>query len=220
MSKIKISPSMLACDFSNMGREITKISNSGADMVHMDIMDGHFVPNISFGAPIVKSLRNLTNLIFDVHLMISDPYKYIPDFVNSGADIITFHLESNNNYNYIINTINKIKNYNKKVGLAIKPNTDYKTLIPYLQYLDLILIMTVEPGFGGQKFMPEQLDKIQLLKKYLNTNNFNNIQIQIDGGVNTETIKIIKNYPVDICVSGTCIFKSDNMPETIKNLKS
>ena len=220
MSKIKISPSMLACDFSNMGREITKISNSGADMVHMDIMDGHFVPNISFGAPIVKSLRNLTNLIFDVHLMISDPYKYIPNFVNSGADIITFHLESNNNYNYIINTINKIKNYKKKVGLAIKPNTDYKTLIPYLQYLDLILIMTVEPGFGGQKFMPEQLDKIQLLKKYLNTNNFNNIQIQIDGGVNTETIKIIKNYPVDICVSGTCIFKSDNMPETIKNLKS
>ncbi len=219
MSKIKISPSLLACDFSKMGLEVTKISNFDIDMVHMDIMDGHFVPNISFGAPIVKSLRNLTNLIFDVHLMISDPYKYILDFVNSGADIITFHLESNNNYNYIINTINKIKNCSKKVGLAIKPNTSYEALIPYLRHLDLVLIMTVEPGFGGQKFMPEQLNKVKLLKNYLNKNNFNNIQIQIDGGVNTKTIKIIKNYPVDICVSGTCIFKSNNISETIKKLK-
>ena len=216
---MKLSPSMLACDFSKMGEEIAKISNSGADMIHMDIMDGHFVPNISFGPSIIKSLRNLTNLIFDVHLMITDPEQYINVFLDSGADIITFHLESNQNSDYILKTIDKIKSKNKKVGLAIKPQTKYEALLPYLKFLDLALVMTVEPGFGGQKLLENQLLKTELLKKEILSQNLST-EIQIDGGVNLETIGIIKKYPIDICVSGTCVFKSQNISETVKILKS
>jgi len=210
---------MLACDFSKMGEEIAKISKSGADMVHMDIMDGHFVPNISFGPAVIKSLRKLTDLIFDVHLMITDPEQYINIFLESGADIITFHLESNKNSDYILRIINKIKSKNKKVGLAIKPKTNFEALLPYLKLIDLALIMTVEPGFGGQKLLESQLLKTELLKKEILSQNLST-EIQIDGGVNLETIEIIKKYPIDICVSGTCVFKSQNMSETIKILKS
>lgn len=216
---MKLSPSMLACDFSKMGEEIVKISNSGADMIHMDIMDGHFVPNISFGPSIIKSLRNLTNLIFDVHLMITEPEQYVNIFLDSGADIITFHLESNQNSDYILKTIDKIKSKNKKVGLAIKPQTKYEALLPYLKFLDLALVMTVEPGFGGQKLLENQLLKTELLKKEILSQNLST-EIQIDGGVNLETIGIIKKYPIDICVSGTCVFKSQNISETVKILKS
>ena len=216
---MKLSPSMLACDFSKMGEEIVKISNSGADMIHMDIMDGHFVPNISFGPSIIKSLRNLTNLIFDVHLMITDPEQYVNVFLDYGADIITFHLESNQNPGYILKTIDKIKSKNKKVGLAIKPQTKYEALLPYLKFLDLALVMTVEPGFGGQKLLENQLLKTELLKKEILSQNLST-EIQIDGGVNLETIGIIKKYPIDICVSGTCVFKSQNISETVKILKS
>lgn len=213
---MKIFPSMLACDFTKMGEEIKRISEAGADFIHMDVMDGNFVPNISFGPSIIKSLRKHTSVPFDVHLMISNPHKYIPVFVDAGSDIITFHLESNSD---VMQTIEEIKKYNRKVGISIKPNTNVEALFPYLEYIDLVLIMTVEPGFGGQKFMPMQMKKTQILKEKIMNKNLNTL-IEIDGGINLETIKIVKDYPVDICVSGTCIFNSSNASETIKSLKS
>ncbi len=208
---MKVSPSMLACDFSQMGLEIEKIRN--ADMVHMDIMDGSFVPNISFGADIVKSLKKKSNLSFDVHLMIDNPLNYIDAFANAGANIITFHLESKSD---IKKTIEKIKSYHIKVGIAIKPKTDAKLLFPYLNDIDLALVMTVEPGFGGQKFMPKQMEKVNILK---NNSENKNLMLEVDGGINLETIETVKKYPVDICVSGTCIFKSSNIDETINKLR-
>ena len=213
---IKISPSMLACDFRKMGEEIIKVSKGGADFIHMDVMDGIFVPNISFGPPIIKSLRNLVSTPFDVHLMISNPYKYIETFVNAGADIITFHLESKSN---TFETINKIKNLGKKAGLAIKPKTNIESIYKYLEYIDLVLVMTVEPGFGGQKFMIDQMEKTRILKEKISSENLP-LLIEIDGGVNLETMKTIKKYPVDIAVSGTCIFNSKDTESIIKNLKS
>lgn len=208
---MKVSPSMLACDFSKMGEEIQKISS--ADMVHMDIMDGNFVPNISFGAGVIKSLRSKSNLPFDVHLMVMDPIRYIDNFVDAGADIITFHVESNSD---IERTINKIKGHGKKVGLSLKPNTKVEALFPYLNHIDLVLIMTVEPGFGGQKFMAEQMHKATIIKS--NCKN-KEILIEVDGGVNLETIGTVKKYPVDICVSGTCIFQSENISNAIDRLR-
>lgn len=208
---MKISPSMLACNFSQMGNEIKKISSLGADYIHMDIMDGNFVPNISFGPDVVKSLRNLTTVPFDVHLMIDSPYKYINQFAKAGADIITFHLESNCN---VLETIKLIKSHNIKAGLSIKPNTPAEKIMPYLNSIDLALVMTVEPGFGGQKFMENQLEKAKIIKE-----NSKNILIEIDGGVNGETIKTIKKYPVDICVAGTYIFKAPNIKEAINSIK-
>ena len=208
---MKISPSILASDFSNLSDEIERIKI--ADMVHLDIMDGHFVPNISFGADVVKSLRDKTNLIFDVHLMISNPIQYIKNFADAGADMITFHIESNSD---ILETIKEIRYYGKKVGIALKPKTNVKEIYEYLKYIDLALIMTVEPGFGGQKFMPDQLEKAVFIK---NMSKNPNLLIEIDGGVNFETINLAKRYPIDICVSGTCVFKSQNAEETIVNLK-
>ena len=159
---IKVSPSMLACDFSKMGLEIGKITNCGADLVHMDVMDGHFVPNISFGPAVIKSMRDKSNLPFDTHLMISKPYDYIEKFVEAGADIITFHLESQSD---IIKTIEKIKSFGIKAGLAINPETDVTSLLSYLELIDLALVMTVHPGFGGQKFMANQMKKVEILKE-------------------------------------------------------
>lgn len=213
---IKVSPSMLACDFSKMGLEIEKISNCGADLVHMDVMDGHFVPNISFGPAVIKSMRNKSNLPFDAHLMISKPYDYIEKFASAGADIITFHLESQSD---IIKTIEKIKSFGIKAGLAINPETDVTSLLPYLELIDLALIMTVHPGFGGQKFMANQMKKVEILKENI-TNKKLSCLIEIDGGVNLETIGTIKNYPVDIVVSGTCIFNSPDATQAIKLLKA
>ena len=208
---MKISPSMLACDFSQMGNEIKKISSLGADYIHMDIMDGNFVPNISFGPDVVKSLRNLTTVPFDVHLMIDSPHKYIKQFAEAGANIITFHLESNCN---VLETIKLIKSHNIKAGLSIKPNTPAEKIIPYLNDIDLALIMTVEPGFGGQKFMRNQLEKTKTIRE-----NSKNILIEIDGGVNGETIKEIKKYPVDICVAGPYVFKAPDIKEAINSIK-
>ena len=202
---------MLASDFSNLENEIKKIQN--ADMVHMDVMDGNFVPNISFGADVIKSLRNKSTLPFDVHLMINSPLEYIDSFADAGADIITFHAESNSD---IEKTIEKIKSKNKKVGISIKPKTPAGFLFPYLKHVDIVLIMTVEPGFGGQKFMPEQIQKSLILKNHSPNEKF---LIEADGGINFETINIVKKYPVDICVSGTCIFHSPNVYEAIEKLK-
>lgn len=208
---MKISPSMLACDFSEMGKEIKKISN--ADMIHMDVMDGNFVPNISFGADVIKSLRDKTDIPFDVHLMIDNPLKYVDSFADAGADIITFHIESNSDTS---KTIEKIKNRGKKVGISLKPKTSPEILFQYLESIDLVLIMTVEPGFGGQKFMPEQLQKANILKSHSSNSN---LLIEVDGGINLETIETVKRYPIDICVSGTCIFNSQNPSKTINKLK-
>ena len=208
---MKISPSMLACDFSQMGNEIKKISSLGADYIHMDTMDGNFVPNISFGPDVVKTLKKFSNVPFDVHLMIDRPDKYIKQFAEAGANIITFHLESNCN---ILETIKLIKNYKIKAGLSIKPNTPAKKIIPYLNDIDLTLVMTVEPGFGGQKFMENQLEKTKAIRKHSK-----NVLIEIDGGVNGETIKKIKKYPVDICVAGTYIFKAPDIKEAINLIK-
>lgn len=212
---IKIAPSLLACDFSKIGEEIAKIEFSGANMVHLDVMDGRFVPNITFGAPVIKSIRKSTAIPFDTHLMIENPIEYISDFANAGSDIITFHVESNSD---VIKTIEKIKSHGKKVGISLRPKTDVKILKPYLNYVDVVLIMTVEPGFGGQKFMEDQLEKVLFLKKEAIENNLN-FQIALDGGINLETIKIVRNFPVDICVAGTCIFSSDAPKNTIRNLK-
>ena len=208
---MKISPSMLACDFSQMGNELKKISSLGVDYIHMDIMDGNFVPNISFGPAVVKSLRNFSDVPFDVHLMINSPQKYIKQFAETGADIITFHMESNCD---ILETIRLIKSYKIKAGLSIKPNTPAEKIMPYLNDIDLALVMTVEPGFGGQKFIESQLEKTKVIRKHSK-----NVLIEIDGGVNGETIKKIKKYPVDICVAGTYIFKAQDIKQAIKTLK-
>lgn len=209
---MKISPSMLACDFSEMGKEIQKIKN--ADMIHMDVMDGNFVPNISFGADIIKSLRPKSDLPFDTHLMIDNPLKYIKSFADAGSDIITFHIESKSD---ISETIKEIKKHGKKVGLSLKPDTKPETLIPFLNQIDLALIMTVEPGFGGQKFMENQMEKVNFIKNHSENKN---LIIEVDGGVNFETIEIIKKYPVDICVSGTCVLRAPNPSEVIQKLKN
>ncbi len=208
---MKISPSMLACDFTQMGNEIKKISSLGADYIHMDIMDGNFVPNISFGPDVVKSLRNLSTVPFDVHLMIDNPHKYIKQFAEAGADIITFHIESNCD---ILKTIKLIKDYKVKAGLSIKPNTPAEKIIPFLNHIDLALVMTVEPGFGGQKFMENQLEKTKIIRRHSK-----NVLIEIDGGINSETIKKIKKYPVDICVAGTYIFKAPDIEKAINSIK-
>lgn len=213
---IKVSPSMLACDFSKMGLEIEKITKCGADLVHMDVMDGHFVPNISFGPAVIKSMRDKSNLPFDTHLMISEPYDYIEKFANAGSDIITFHLESQSD---VIKTIEKIKSFGIKAGIAINPETDVTSLLPYLELIDLALVMTVHPGFGGQKFMIDQMKKVDILKEKI-TNKKLNCLIEIDGGINLETIGTVENYPVDIVVSGTCIFNSPDIAQTIKLLKA
>lgn len=213
---IKVSPSMLACDFSKMGLEIEKITKCGADLVHMDVMDGHFVPNISFGPAVIKSMRDKSNLPFDTHLMISKPYDYIEKFANAGSDIITFHLESQSD---VIKTIEKIKSFGIKAGIAINPETDVTSLLPYLELIDLALVMTVHPGFGGQKFMIDQMKKVDILKEKI-TNKKLNCLIEIDGGINLETIGTVENYPVDIVVSGTCIFNSPDIAQTIKLLKA
>ncbi len=212
---MKVAPSILACDFSNMASELSKINN--ADMVHIDVMDGHFVPNITFGPDVVKSLRKHSSLVFDVHLMVSEPYKYIDRFSECGADIITFHIESDSN---IMDTINKIRSNNKKVGLAIKPNTHISDIYNYLKYIDMVLVMTVEPGFGGQSFINNQVEKIKKIKEKINEYNLNNIEIEVDGGINLETAKISHNYGADICVAGTSLFHSKNLQNELLSLKS
>ncbi len=217
MKKIQISPSILSADFSKLGDDIKRLEDSGADMIHVDVMDGHFVPNLTIGPPVIKSLRKYTKLPFDVHLMIDPVHKYIKDYSDAGADIITFHPEATKN---IPETINLIKSFNKKVGISLNPNTKINAAEEHLDKIDLILIMSVYPGFGGQKFMGEVVQKIKDLDKIRKEKNLN-FKIEIDGGINFETSKIAIEAGVDILVSGTTIFKENNgdLKKNIETLK-
>ena len=218
MKKIKISPSILSADFSELGNEIKKLEKGGADMIHVDVMDGHFVPNLTIGPPVIKALKKHTSIIFDVHLMISPVHKYIEAYSEAGADIITIHPEATNDLNA---SITKIKELGKKVGVSLNPETKIEMVLPFLEKVDLILIMSVNPGFGGQKFMPEVLNKVRELKK-IQLDKKLNFDIEIDGGINFENSKIAIEAGANILVSGTTIFKSNNgdIKKNIELLKS
>ena len=217
MKKIQISPSILSADFSQLGNEIKRLEEGGADMIHVDVMDGHFVPNLTIGPPVIKTLRNYTKLPFDVHLMISPVHKYIENYADAGADIITIHPEATDN---LINSVNLIKKLNKKVGVSLNPNTKLNIIDNVLSQIDLVLIMSVYPGFGGQKFMPEVVEKIKNLKKIKEEKKFN-FDIEVDGGINFDNNKIVIEAGANILVSGTTIFKENNgnIKKNIDSLK-
>jgi len=218
MKKIQISPSILSADFSKLGEEIKRLEVAGADLIHVDVMDGHFVPNLTIGPTVIKALRKFTKLPFDVHLMISPVNKYINNYAEAGADIITIHPEATKDLN---ETINLIKKFNKKVGVSLNPDTEIGVLKGILQKIDLILIMSVFPGFGGQKFIPEVINKIKEIKKIKEENNYN-YDIEVDGGINFSNSKDVLNAGANILVSGTTIFKENNgdIKKNIETLKS
>ena len=206
MKKIQISPSILSADFSQLGKEIKRLEEGGADMIHVDVMDGHFVPNLTIGPPVIKALKKHSSMLFDVHLMISPVHKYIEAYSDAGADIITIHPEATNN---LKESILKIKELKKKVGVSLNPETSIDVILDHLEQIDLVLIMSVNPGFGGQKFMPEVLDKIKKLKKIQQEKELS-FDIEIDGGINFENSKIAIEAGANILVSGTTVFKSNN----------
>ena len=206
MKKIQISPSILSADFSQLGNEIKRLEEGGADMIHVDVMDGHFVPNLTIGPPVIKALRKYTNLPFDVHLMISPVHKYIEDYAKAGANIITIHPEATNN---LKESIDLIKKLNVKVGVSLNPDTKTNVIENILDQIDLVLVMSVYPGFGGQKFIPEVIKKIENLGKLKKDKNLN-FDIEVDGGINFENNKIVIKAGANILVSGTTVFKENN----------
>ena len=218
MKKIQISPSILSADFSQLGSEIKKLEQGGADLIHVDVMDGHFVPNLTIGPPVIKNLRKYTKLPFDVHLMISPVHDYIQNYAEAGADIITIHPEATND---LKNSINLIKKLGKKAGVSLNPKTEITTLISEIKNNDLILVMSVNPGFGGQKFMPEVLDKIKKLKNIKDEYGYK-YNIEVDGGINFSNSRMVLEAGADILVSGTTIFKENDgdIRSNIEKLKS
>ena len=214
MKKIQISPSILSADFSQLGKDIKRLEESGADMIHVDVMDGHFVPNLTIGPPVIKSLRKYTKLPFDVHLMIDPVHKYIKAYSDAGADIITFHPEATDN---ILDTINLIRSLEKKVGISLNPDTEVNTIEKHLDQIDLVLIMSVEPGFGGQKFMPQVLEKTKTIRDLINKQNLK-VDVEIDGGINFENCSKAKDAGANILVSGSTVFK-ENKGDLKKNIE-
>lgn len=213
MKNIIISPSILSADFANLERDIKTVEKYGADWLHVDVMDGHFVPNITIGVPVVKSLKAVSSIPLDVHLMIENPEKYIEPFAQAGADILTFHYEAAKDKVEAI--VNLIKSFNIKAGLSIKPRTSPKEVLEYLPLLDMLLVMTVEPGFGGQKFMPECAEKIPVIKKYAPEN----MIIQVDGGINAETARVCTQYGANSLVAGNYIYKAADIKSAIESLR-
>lgn len=213
---IKISPSILSCDYSRMGEEFENMKKCGADWLHIDVMDGHFVPNITLGAPIVKCMRKCSDLVFDVHLMISDPQKYIPDFIKAGADVITFHIESDSP---VEETIDLIRNSGCVASLSVKPGTPVEEVFPYLDKLGMVLVMTVEPGFGGQGFMADMMPKVAALREEIKRRGLD-VDIQVDGGVSLKTVEQCAKAGANVLVAGSAIFGSDDPKETISQMRS
>lgn len=210
-----ISPSILASDFSRLAEEVKSIENAGADLVHIDVMDGMFVPNITLGAPVITCLKGKTTLPFDVHLMINEPARYIDDFAKAGADIITFHIEATDD---VKGTIEKIKNAGIKPALSIKPGTPADVVFPYLEDLYMVLVMTVEPGFGGQSFMPETMPKVKAIREKANELGLD-LRIQVDGGIDDKTVSAATENGADVLVAGSYVFKAADRAEAIKKLK-
>ena len=211
MSKIIISPSILSADFANLERDIKRVEDAGADWIHVDVMDGHFVPNITIGVPVVKSIKKVSNIPLDVHLMIENPEKYIQPFAQAGSDILTFHYEAVKDVSSVV----IIKSYGVKAGMSIKPKTPAEEILEFLPLLDLVLVMTVEPGFGGQSFIKVCAEKIPLIKKYASEN----LIIQVDGGINAETAKICTAYGANSLVAGNYIYKSGDIQKAVQSLR-
>ena len=218
MSNVRIAPSILSADFNKLGDEIRLIEKLGAEYLHFDVMDGHFVPNISFGVPVLANIAHTHKMVNDVHIMISEPLKYIEKFANAGADIITFHYEACKDDKEVQQVIDLIHQFKVKAGISIKPNTSVEVLSPFLKDVELVLVMSVEPGFGGQSFIPNALDKISFLKKNKDEKGFHYL-IEVDGGINAETAKLCKEAGVEILVAGSYLFGHKDIKERMESLK-
>lgn len=212
---IYIAPSLLAADFSNLAQDIERVRQAGANYLHLDVMDGVFVPNISFGPPVIESIRKKTKLFFDVHLMIKHPQRYIDNFVKAGADSITIHYESTSRPR---DAIMKIKDFDVKAGIAISPNTPYEAVLPYLDIVDMVLVMTVEPGFGGQAMIPETLEKVRAIKNYIDEHEIN-VDIEVDGGITAENVHLALDAGANVIVAGSAIFRSKTPSKVIKQMR-
>ena len=218
MKKVLIAPSILSADFNVLNEEILKVQDAGAEYLHFDVMDGHFVPNISFGIPVLKKIAHSHQMVNDVHIMISDPLKYAAEFIKSGADILTFHYEALDNDEEVEKTIDLIKSCGGKAGMSIKPNTPVNVVDKFLPKLDLVLVMSVEPGFGGQSFIPTALDKIAYLRKAIDDNHYHCL-IEVDGGINQDTGKLCKDAGVDVLVAGSYLFGHPDLKERMDALR-